>query len=127
MWKNFGCQSYSNPFYALCQKQGKFYRQRDWLFIPAVIRQFPESSSWIEDYFESKFRKPGFNISRCGRTVSGIYVSPVTLRINQQIFLSQLNQRITNRSITVRMVLHGLAYDVGDLVVSAILNLPHGM
>ena len=41
--------------------------------------------------------------------------------------MSQLYQSIADRSITVRMELHGMPYDVRHLVVASVFHTAHGV
>ena len=41
------------------------------------------------------------------------------------IFLSNLDDRIPNGSVPMRVILHGVSNDIGDLVVTPILQLLH--
>lgn len=54
-------------------------------------------------------------------------VTPVSLAIHEQVLLSQLYQSIADRSITVRMELHGMSYDVRHLVVAPVFHAAHGV
>ncbi len=74
-----------------------------------------------------EFREPRFDITRCSSSITGEYVSPVTLHIDEQVLLPKLNQCISDRGISMGVILHGLAYNIGYLVVPAIVHLTHGM
>ena len=64
---------------------------------------------------------------RSGGFITGAYIAPVTLRFNQQIFLSQVYQSITIACIAMRMVLHTLPNDVGNFIKTTIIHFLHGM
>ena len=49
------------------------------------------------------------------------------MTIHEKVFLSDLYERISNRSITVRMELHGMPDQVGDLMVASIVQIVHGV
>ncbi len=115
------------PSTPCASKSGKFNGQCYGFSVTAVIGKFPCCGTGIENHFKGKFGKSGFDIPRCCSAVSGENIAPVALGIDQQVFLSQLHQGISDGGIPMRMVLHGLADDIGNLVVPAILNLPHGM
>ena len=73
-------------------------------------------------------RKMLLNISEDvsgGSTVAGENISPVSLGIHQQFFLSDLYQRIANRSIAMWVKLHGVSYDICHLVVATVVHSLH--
>ena len=81
----------------------------------------------VKQHLMGKFGRPCLNVPGCCRTVAGKDVSPVSLAVDQQVFLAKLNKRITDGCIPVRMVFHRMADDVGHLVVTAVVKLLHGM
>ena len=121
MRHNFGRKSYSNSFYTLSQKQREFYRQVNRFIISTVIRFAPFCSFRVENHFQSKRCKSCFNISGCRCRISCIDISPVSLGINEQFFLANLHHRIRNRSITMRMIFHGISYNIGNFIISTVL------
>ncbi len=74
-----------------------------------------------------KLRQACFNVPGSSRAVAGVNISPVSLGIDQKFFLSKLYQCITNGSITVGVVLHGVTYDVCHLVVTSVVHAVHSM
>jgi hypothetical protein len=122
-----GGQSDGYTFYTLGQQQGEFHGQSFGFSFTSVISQFPLGCFGVKDHFTRKFRKAGFDIPWCGRTVAGKEVSPVTLGFDEEVFLSEVHQCIPDGGIAVGVVLHGLADDVGNLVETAVVHFTHGM
>ena len=52
-------------------------------------------------------------------------VAPVALRVHQQVFLAQLHQGVADGGIAVGVELHGVAHDVGHLVVASVVHALH--
>ena len=90
--KYFGRQADGNAFGALCQKQRKLDRKRYRLLVSPVVAQLPLGGLRVEHGVEGKLRQPRLDVSRCRRTVAGKDVSPVSLRIDKQVLLSQLHE-----------------------------------
>ena len=114
-----------NTFCSLCQQQRIFDRQRDWLFVAAVVRHLPFCSLGIEHGVERKFRQSGFDVSRSGSAGACQDITPVTLRVDEQVFLSHLHQGVTDAGVAVRVELHCVAHDVGHFVVAAVIHSFH--
>ena len=81
----------------------------------------------VEHHVEGKLGQAGLDVTRCCGSVTRKDVSPVTLTINEQLFLTQLHQCIANGGITMRVVLHGMSYEVGHLVVTSVVLFLHRM
>ena len=107
------------------QQQREFHRERNRLLVTAIIRHLPISCLRIKNGVEGKLGQTRLNISRSGSTVASKYVSPVSLSVDEQILLSQLHQGVANRSIAMRVELHGVAHDVSHLVVASVVHTLH--
>src|SRR5438477_308985 len=57
------------------------------------------------------------------RGIAREQVAPVPLRIDEQLLLPELRHGVADARIPVRMILHGVAHHVRDLVVAPILQL----
>ena len=79
----------------------------------------------IENGVESELRKPRLDITRSGCTVTRENVSPVSLRVDKQVFLPHLHKGVADRSVTMRVKLHGMAHDIGHFVVPSIVHALH--
>ena len=125
MRKDFGRKTHCNPFHTLCQQKRKLDRQCNRFALSPIIGKLPLGRLRIEDYFQGKLGKSSFNVSSSGGTVTGTHITPIALSLDEKVFLTQVHYRISNRGVTVRVVLHGLTDDVRDLVKSTIIHLLH--
>ena len=115
-------KAYRNALRTLSQKQRKLDGQRDWLFVTAIVGNFPLCGLGVEDSLKRELGETGLNISWSGGPVSGKNVSPVALAIYQQVLLAHLHQSVTDGGVTVGMELHRMAHDVGHLDVTAVIK-----
>ena len=127
MRQYLGIQSDRNTFHALRQQQRELNRQVNRFVLTAVIRLHPLGSLGIKNGLQRKLGQPCLDITRSCRAITRQYISPVSLAINEQILLAELNKGITDRSITVRVILHSLTNDVRHLVVLAVIHRLHGV
>ena len=125
--KNLGRQSHGNAFRTLCQQERKLHWQGDRLFVSAVVAELPFGGFGIEHGVEGKLRQACLYVSGCCRTVAGEDVSPVALRVHEQVFLSHLHQGVTDRCVTMGVKLHGMSHNVGHLVVASVVHAFHGV
>src|SRR5690606_689286 len=116
-----------DTFCPLCQQQRKLHRQRHRLILTAIVAELPVGCFGIEGYFQGKFRQAAFYITGGSSTVSGAYIPPVSLGFYHQVFLPQVDDGIAYRCVSMRVILHGLAYYIGYLVEAAVVHLLHGM
>ena len=127
MRKDLGIQTYRDTFHALRQQQRELDRQMNRLVFATVVTLHPLGRLGVENGLEGELGESCLNITGRSGTVSGEDIAPVTLTVYQQVFLTQLNERIADRGIAVRVVLHGLTDDIGYLVVLAVIDRLHGM
>ena len=118
-------QAYGDALHSLCEQQGEFHRQSDRFLVTSVIGHLPLRRLGIEDRLKGKFAQSGLNITGRSSTGTSQDITPVTLCINKQVFLTQLHQCIANRSITMRMELHGVSYDIRHLVIPSVIHALH--
>ena len=127
MRQQFAAQSDSNTLGSLGKKQRKLHGKRDRFLVSSVITQLPIRGLWIENYVKSKLRKARLYIAWRRSSVSGKDVSPVSLAVNEQVFLSHLHQSISYRSITMGMKLHGMPHNISHFVVTSVVHTLHGV
>ena len=125
--QNLGRQAYGNTLGSLRQQQRELDRQRNGLLLAAVVRKLPLSGFGVEQHVEGKLGEACLDVTRRRCRVARKDVSPVSLAVNEQVLLPQLHQGIANGSIAVRVVLHGIAHNVGHLVVAAVVLRLHGV
>ena len=79
----------------------------------------------VDHRVEREFRQPGLDVSWRGGPVARQYVAPVALSVYKQVFLSELHQGVAYRRVAVGVELHGVAHDVGHLVVAPVVHSFH--
>ena len=122
MRERFARQAHGNPFHPGSEQQRELDGQRLRLLVTAVIALQPRCRLRVEEDLFAEFAEPNLDVTRSGSAVPGEDVSPVSLTVQQQVFLSDLHHGVTDGSIPVRVVLHGVADDVGDLVEPPIVH-----
>ena len=123
--QNLGGEAHGYSLHALRQEKGELYGQRDGLFLASVVGKLPLRHLRVENHFEGKLREPRFYVPGRGGAVAGHDVSPVSLRVDEQVLLPELHERVAYRGVAMGMELHGAAHYVGHLVVSAVVQLLH--
>ena len=86
--KNFGRKTYRNPFHTLCKQKRKLNRQCNGFSFSSIIGKLPLRRLRIEDYFQRKLGKPGFNVSSRCCTVTGTHITPIALGLDEKVFLT---------------------------------------
>ena len=127
MRQNLRGQAHCDPFHSLCQKQWKLYGQRYGFSFSSIVGKLPIRGLWIKNHIQGKLRQSSFDVSCSSSTIASTHITPVALRLNQQVFLAHIDYRISYGSISMGVVLHGLSNDIGDLIESTIIHLLHGM
>ena len=127
MGHNLGTQAHGDTFHALCQQQWKLHGQRGGLALAAVVAQLPLGGVGVEDDIEGKLAEASLDVAGRGGTVAGAHIAPVALGFDEQVLLAEVHHGIADAGIAVRVVLHGLADDVGHLVEAAVVHLLHSM
>ena len=107
------------------QKQGKLHGQRDGFFVSSVVASLPLRGFGIENGVECELRKPRLDITWGGSAVASEYVSPVSLRVDKQVFLPHLHKGVADRGVAVGVKLHGMAHNVGHFVVPSVVHAFH--
>ncbi len=124
---NFRVQAQSDAFATLRQQQRKLHWQENRLLVAPVVRWFPRRCFGIEHRFERKFRQSRLDVTGCRRFVARENVAPVTLAVDKQIFLTEIDQRRVDRGVAVWVVVHGVAHNGSHLVVATIVGAAHGV
>ena len=127
MRQYLAAQSHGDTLGTLCQKQWKFGWQGDRFFVSSVVGELPIGSFRVEYYIQGEFRESCLDVSGSGCTVAREDIAPVTLCVDEQVFLSHLYEGISDRCISVRVELHRMSHDVSHLVVSSVIHALHGV
>ena len=125
--QDFRRQSDGDSLDALREQQRKLDRKRHGLLIAAVVGEHPLGGLRIEHDVERELRQPRLDVPRRSGSVARQDVSPVALTVDQHILLTELHERVADRSVAVRMVLHRRADDICDLVVASVVEFAHRM
>ena len=112
---------------ALCQKQRELDGERDRFFATAIVARDPFRRFGVEHDIDCERREAAFDITGRSCTVAGKGVAPVTLRVDQQILLTNAHKRIANGSVAMRVVSHRSTDNRCHLLVTAIVVFEHGM
>ena len=102
---------------------GKFHR----LLVTAVIRGHPVGDLRIEHDLLGEFAQSCLDVTRRRIGVTCEYVTPVTLAVNQIVSLADPYKGSEDGLVAVRVELHRLSDDVGNLCVAAVIYTPHGV
>ena len=125
--QNLAGEADGDAFDALGEQQREFHRQGDRLLAAAVVAGDPVGGFRVEDDFDGELGEAGLDVARGGRAVAGEDVAPVALGVDEQILLPESDDGVADRLVAVRVVVHRVADDVGDLVVAAVVHFLHGV
>ena len=123
--QNLRGKSHCDALGTLRQQQRKLHWQRNRFFVAAVVTELPLGSFRVEHHVEREFRQPRLDVSTSRRVIARQDVSPVSLRIDQQVFLPQLHERVLDGSVAVGVELHRVADDVRHFVVAPVVHPLH--
>ena len=125
MRHNLSRKPHTDTFYTLSKKQRELHRKVHRLVVSSVIGFYPFRSFRIKNHLQSERRKPRFDVSCRRCRVSCVDVSPVSLSVYQEFFLTNLHHSIGDGSIPVRVILHRITDDICNFIVSAVFQLAH--
>ena len=114
--------AHGQTHHALEEQQRKFHRQGHRFLLAPVVRGHPVGDLGVVECLQGERRQASLDISACCCVVTREYIAPVSLGVDQQLFLTELHQRVLDRCVAVRVILHGVAHDVGHLVVAAVVD-----
>ena len=127
MRQNFARQADCNALHSLGKQEWKFHRQRDRFLLASVIAELPFGDLGIEEDLVGELGNAGFDVPGGGGVVARGHISPVSLGIEQELFLAEIDDGIHDGHFTVRMVLRRLSGDIRHLVQPSIVHDFHGM
>ena len=123
--QDFRRQTHSDSLDSLHEQQRELCRQCHGLGLASVVGHCPVGSLGIVQHLKSERRESRLDVTPCRSRSSGEHVTPVSLSFHEQLLLSELNERIVNRLVAVRVILHGVAHDVGHLVEASVVECLH--
>ena len=115
MRKDLGGQSDSDTLSTLRQEQWELHGKCYGLIGRAVVGLLPRGDAVAVDSFVGESRELRLDVSACSSGVTGEDIPPVPLRIDEEALLSELDEGIIDRGVTVGVVLHRLPDDVSYL------------
>ncbi len=110
---------------ALRKQKGKTDRELGRLLVASVVGCHPVGHFRVEDDLLGESAKARLDVTWRRVAVAGEDVAPVSLAVDQKAFLSELHKGSKDRRVSVRVVLHRLSDDVGDLRVASVIHPEH--
>ena len=105
------------------EQQRQFAGQGDGLLVAAVVAGHELGDLVVEHFRARQLGQAAFDVTRRGGEVAGEDVAEIALAFDEVALVGQHHQRVADRGVAVRMVLHGVADDVGHLDEPAIVLL----
>ncbi len=125
--EDFAGESDGDALDALGEEDRELHGEGDGFLVSSVVAGEPLGGLGVEDDVEGVYGEAGLDVAWCGCAVAGEGVSPVSLGVDEEFLLTDLDHGIADRLIAVRVVFHGVADDVGDFAVAAIVEFIHGV
>jgi hypothetical protein len=94
---------------------GNFARQRYWFLVASVVARDELGQLVVEDFVARQFGEPALDVTGSRRRVAGEDVAVITLALDEVTLVRQHHERVADGSVAVRMILHRVSDDVGDL------------
>ena len=127
MRQELGRQTHGDAFGALRQQERELHRQRHRLGVTVVVGARPVGGLVVEDDLFGEFGEACLDVTRGSRIVAREDVTEITLGIDEQVFLCQLHEGVTDGGIAVRVIFHRVTHDVGHLVETTVVEFVHRM
>ena len=109
------------------KQERELYRKFHRLLVAPVIRVHPFRNLRIEYRFLGELAEPCLYIPGCGVCIPGNDIAPVTLAVYEQVLLSEIDEGVFNRGISVRMELHRFPDKGRNLCMSPVIHPVHRM
>ena len=107
------------------EQQGRDFRgEADRLFVAAVVGIDQRGDVVVEEHFAAEFGKTAFDVSRGGGGSSKDDVAERSLLVDEAFLVREVHEGVADGGVAVRMVFHGGADHVRDLVERAVVHLP---
>ena len=117
MREYLGGHSDGDSLGALSEQERETDRKLGRLLVTSVVGCHPVGDLRVEDDLLGEFAQTGLDVTGRSVAVTGKDVTPVPLAVDCITFLTELDKRSENGSITMRMIVHGLADNSRDLAV----------
>ena len=116
-----------DAFGALRQQQRDPHRQDDGLLVAPIVRFHKLGHLRIKDDLPGHGGQPALDIARRRRHITRIDVAEVPLLVDGHILVGQHDEGREDRRISMRVILHTLADDIGHLVEALVVHLMQRM
>ena len=128
-----GGEAHGNAVRAQHQQERYLGRQIDGLLLASVVVGHELGGLLVEHLLARKVGELALDVTRGGVRHAGVDGAEVSLAVDEIAvalapeLVRQDHDRVANRGVAMRVVLHGVADDVGDLGVLAVVLLPQRM
>ena len=95
----------------------------DRFLVAAVVAGDELGDLVVEQFRARQFREPALDVTRRGGGVAGEDVAEVSLAFDEVTLVRQHHERVADGRVAVRMILHRVTDDVGDLDEAAVVLL----
>ena len=127
MGENAAGEADCDAFDALGEEEREFDGQGDGFLVASVVGSGPVGDFGAEGDVERELGKAGFDVAGGGGGVAREDIAPVALGIDEEFLLPELDHGVADGGVTVGVILHGVADDISDFVVTAVFQFVHGM
>ena len=105
------------------QQDRELGRQDDRLFVATVVGRPVLGEGLVEEGLAGELGQPALDVARRRGAVAGEDVAEVALALDEVVLVGQHDEGVADRGVAVRVELHRVADDVGDLVEAAVVHL----
>ncbi len=119
--QNPRAQADRDAFRAEHEVQRQFARQRHRLLVAPVVARNKIGDRVVENFRAREFRQPAFDVTRRGGGIAGENISKISLAFDEITLVRQHHERVADGRVAVRMILHRVTDDVGDLDETSVI------
>lgn len=116
-----------DAFDALGEEEREFDGEGDGFFVSSVIGSGPVGDFGAEGDVEGELGEAGFDVAGGGGVIASEDVAPVALGVDEEFLLPELDHGVADGGVAMGVILHGVADDIGDFVVTTVFEFVHGM
>ena len=125
--ENLGGETHADAVGALGEQQREAHGELRGLVVAAVVGFHRRGHLGVEHHFLCEFAEARLDVTGSGVGVAGEDISPVTLAVHGEAFLSEGHEGAEDGLVAVRVELHSLSHDVGDFGVGAVVDAVHSV
>ena len=116
-----------DPVGALQEQQGNFGGQGHRFHVAAVVGGDLFGDVGVEQRFARKRREARFDVAGRSRRITGEDVAEISLPVEEKAFSGEVDERLIDRRVAMRVEHHRLADDVGHFVEFLVVLLPEDL